>query len=393
MARGNIRDGDDDEGPQHRHFYWSLKDIPRVEGHEGEQPFLHLMEFEDYLVASGVSIEPKEVRGNMVQPDYKDIINKFKASLKNKARIWFSMYIEKRVANLHSADGWEIVKSKFLTYFNPLGSTKEQQIQAWKEMAWKPEKEKLTDFVFRFSQLAHELGYSDKQQISHFVLCIPRGLYLYLRGAQTIPDAVENLRKGIALGGLDIFNSNPTLVQDDRKLTSSYVTIKENKTQFTTDTLRAVKEPIQDSMYNINRILGGIIGEIGDRLANVIETSSKDRDRDRTSSRSRDRDARRDNLTDNYMDRDRGKYNSRNGKRKHQRSGTGQRNFDNIEFCNYCDITGHTTHRCYKLTDYLKRKGKKIISHDEEEVQELAQAVQNLSLKLNSLKAETSTNY
>ena len=95
-------------------------------------------------------------------------------------------------------------------------------------------------------------------------------------------------------------------------------------------------------------------------------------------------------------DRDRGKYNSRNernGRRKHQRSGTGQRNFDNIEFCNYCNITGHTTHRCYKLTDYLNRKGKKIISHDEEEVQELAQAVQNLSLKLNSLKVRTSTNY
>ena len=29
-------------------------------------------------------------------------------------------------------------------------------------MVWKPEKEKLTDFVFRFSQLANELGYSDE---------------------------------------------------------------------------------------------------------------------------------------------------------------------------------------------------------------------------------------
>ena len=66
---------------------------------------------------------------------------------------------------------------------------------------------------------------------------------------------------------------------------------------------------------------------------------------------------------------------------------------DNIEFCNYCNITGRTTHRCYKLTDYLSRKGKKIISHDEEEVQQLAQALQNLSLKLNSLKVRTSTNY
>ena len=139
MVRGNARDDDDDDNEvsHHRHFYWSLKDIPRFEG-QGEQPFLHSMEFEYYLVASGLSIEPKEVRGNTVQPDYKDIINKFKASLKNNARIWFSMYIEKRVPNLHSADGWETIKSKFLTYFNPLGSTKEQQIKAWKEMIWKP---------------------------------------------------------------------------------------------------------------------------------------------------------------------------------------------------------------------------------------------------------------
>ena len=412
MTRGNIRGDNDDEMSQHRLFLWSLKDLPRFEGREGEKPFLHLMEFEDYLVASGVSMEPNEVRGNEVQPDCKDIINKFKASLKNNARIWFSMYIEKRVANLHSADGWDVVKNKFLTYFNPLGSTKEQQIQAWKEMVWKPEKEKLTDFVFRFSQLANELGYSEEQQMSHFMLCIPRGLYLYLRGARTIPDVVENLRRGIALGGLDIFNSNPTLVQDDRKPAVPFLVMKENRIKSsTTDQLRVVKETIQDSMNNNKKIIGGIIDEIGDRLANVVETASRIRDRDRSPnrsrsrnnlrddnrnrSRSRDRYNSRDHPTNNYRDRDRGKSSPRNertGRRKQQRSRTGHRNFDNNEFCNFCSIAGHITHRCYKLTDYLKGKGKKIISHGEEEVQELAQAVQNLSLKLNSLKAKTSTN-
>ena len=78
------------------------------------------MEFEDYLVASGMIIEPEEDGGQRVQPDYRDIINKFKASLKNNARVWFSMYIEKRVPNLHSADGWKAIKSKFLTFFNPM---------------------------------------------------------------------------------------------------------------------------------------------------------------------------------------------------------------------------------------------------------------------------------
>ena len=117
------------------------------------------------------------------------------------------MYIEGRIADLYSDAGWKTTKSKFLPYFNTIGSTKEQQIKAWKELKWKPEEEELIDFVFRFSQLAQELSYTDDQQISHFVLCIPRGLYLYLEGAKTVSDAIENLRKGIALGGLDSFNS------------------------------------------------------------------------------------------------------------------------------------------------------------------------------------------
>ena len=131
MPRGNRGqrndDGSDDERQDQRNQYWSLRDIPKFEG-EGEQPFSHLMEFEDYLVASGVTIEDEEDNPR-AQPDYRDIINKFKASLKNNARVWYSLYIEKRVPQLHSAEGWKAVKSKFLTYFNPIGSTKEQQIK------------------------------------------------------------------------------------------------------------------------------------------------------------------------------------------------------------------------------------------------------------------------
>ena len=89
-------------------------------------------------------------------------------------------------------------------------------------------------------------------------------LIAYLKGAQTIPDAVENLSKGIALGGLDAFNSILRIIQDDSKPTPSIMTMKENNTQFTTeDTLRAVKESIQDSMYDNNKTLGRLLDEIG----------------------------------------------------------------------------------------------------------------------------------
>ena len=128
MPRGNRGqrndDGSDDERQDQRNQYWSLRDIPKFEG-KGEQPFSHLMAFEDYLVASGVTID-EDVDDPRVQPDYRDIINKFNASLKNNSRVWYSMSTDKRVPQLHSVEGWKTVKSKFLTHFNPLGSTKEQ---------------------------------------------------------------------------------------------------------------------------------------------------------------------------------------------------------------------------------------------------------------------------
>ena len=56
------------------------------------------MEFEDYLIASGVRMETEEDdNGRRIDVDYKDIINKFRASLKNNARIWYSMFIEGRI--------------------------------------------------------------------------------------------------------------------------------------------------------------------------------------------------------------------------------------------------------------------------------------------------------
>ena len=103
-----------------------------------------------------------------------------------------------------------------------------------------------------------------------------------------------------------------------------------------------------------------------------------------------DRRDSRDNSRDRGRGRDRS--NSREGRRNQPRSGSGQRYFDRNDFCNYCNRTGHATHRCFRLGNYLKKKGKRIVLHDDDDVQEIAQAVQDLNTKLNSLKVSTSTN-
>ena len=311
------------------------------------------------------------------------------------------MHIDGRIPDLYSEAGWKAIKSRFLTYFNPIGSTKEQQIKAWKELKWKPEEEKLTDFVFRFSQLAHELSYTDDQQISHFVLCIPRGLFLYLEGAKTVPDAVENLRKGIALGGLDTFNFASEMV-DDRKPVVPFMAVKEHRKQLNTeDTIKVVKESIQDSIYENNKTMMRLLDKIGGRITNVVEdfqkkqSSRNSRDRYRIRSNSRDR----DNSGDSYRNRsrDRGRSHSRENRNNQQRfriqsTGSGQRYYDREDICDYCNRTGHSTHECFKLENYLKKQGKRIVLHDSDDLQDIAQAVQDLNTKINSMKLNSSKN-
>ena len=190
-------------------------------------------------------------------------------------------------------------------------------------MLWKPEEEKLTDFVFRFSQLAFELCYSDEQQISHFVLCIPKGPYFYLKDAKTVPDAVENLRKGIALGGLDTFSSVPTIVHHNSKPKR-----KENIIEFITkDTLRTVKETIEDSRYeNLVRLFD----KMGNRLANVVDVvedfqrkqSSRNGNRERSDSRERD------HSRDNYKNRNKDRRDSRDYNRNRSRDDSREREID-----------------------------------------------------------------
>ena len=192
--------------------------------------------------------------------------------------------------------------------------------------------------------------------------------------------------------------------------------VKEYRPKVTTeDTLRVVTESIQETVYENNRSMMKQLNKIGDRLANVVEdfqkkqssrnrdrSNSRDRDdsrdryrnknRSRNRSRDRSRDRCRDRRDSRNNSRDRGRSNSREGRNNQQRSGSGQRYFDKKDFCEYCNRTGHPAHRCFKLENYLKRQGKRIVLHDDDDVQDIAQAVQDLNTKLNSLKLSSTNN-
>ena len=82
----------------------------------------------------------------------KDVVSKFKASLKGKPRLWYEMQYPTSDDEPKTVQTYKKMLSLFTTEHNPIGSTIEQQTMAWKNMKWDPTKERLDDFVYMCAQ-------------------------------------------------------------------------------------------------------------------------------------------------------------------------------------------------------------------------------------------------
>ena len=85
-----------------------------------------------------------------------------------------------------------------------MGNTKEQPTMAWKTLNQNPTQEKLDDFVYKFRRIGQELGITEKEQLQYFKCSVPPHLYLYHKDATTIKEAMENIKKACALGGVSV---------------------------------------------------------------------------------------------------------------------------------------------------------------------------------------------
>ena len=87
-GRGSRIDGDNQDDWSLR---YSIRDIPTFDGKEDSMPHIHMIEFGDFLVntVSEINDLPKEPQ---VRAVIKDVISKFKASLKGKPRLWNAVF-------------------------------------------------------------------------------------------------------------------------------------------------------------------------------------------------------------------------------------------------------------------------------------------------------------
>ena len=354
-----------------RSLRYSMRDIPTYDGKGDAMPHTHLIEFEDFLVNTGSEInelpqfdEPQPVDAAHYQGVIKDVVSKFKASLKGKPRLWFEMQYPTVDDEPKTVQGYRQMLSAFTTEHNPIGSTREQQIMAWKNLKWDPSKEKLDDFVYRFRRVSKELGYNADANLEVFSCCVPSHLYLYLKGATSIKEAMENIKRACALGGVSA--QGPTMIETQTAPVVPFMQMNDRPSLRTVSFKNEVAHIAPDK----NDIMIDMLAKISEKLDT---SASKSRSRNRERRDSRDRGSRYDRSTSydrsSSYDRSQSRERSNSRDRSRDRSGRSKgRNQSSRErrnnsgtssslYCEHCKMTNHDITHCFKLQKTLKKKG------------------------------------
>ena len=354
-----------------RSLRYSMRDIPTYDGKGDAMPHTHLIEFEDFLVNTGSEInelpqfdEPQPVDAAHYQGVIKDVVSKFKASLKGKPRLWFEMQYPTVDDEPKTVQGYKQMLSAFTTEHNPIGSTREQQIMAWKNLKWDPSKEKLDDFVYRFRRVAKELGYNADANLEVFSCCVPSHLYLYLKGATSVKEAMENIKRACALGGVSA--QGPTMIETQTAPVVPFMQMNDRPGLRTVSFKNEVAHIAPDK----NDIMIDMLAKISEKLdTSASKSRSRNRERrdsrgrgsrydrstsyDRSSSYDRSQSRERSNSRDRSRDRS-GRSKGRNQSSRERRNNSGT---SSGLYCEHCKMTNHDITHCFKLQKTLKKKG------------------------------------
>ena len=360
-----------------RSLSYSIRYIPTFDGNGDSLPQMHMLEFSDFLDNTGSEFrdlpqEPQADDREYHMAVIKDVVSKFKVSLKGKPRLWFEMQYPTSADEPKTKEAYEKMVASFITEHNPIGSTKEQQTMAWKTLNWNPAQERLDDFVYKF-RIGQELRITENEQLEYFKCSVPPHLYLYHKDATTIKEAMENIKRACALGGVSVVapvdtrttESAPFMQMTDSQ-DSRNEPRKSDHVKFTGLKFQGKVEYIDEMLNKLDRML--------EQQDKVLRKYSKDRHR-RSSRDSRDsrdnRDSRNSRDSRSYRSdsdssseddryRSRSRDESRSRSRSRGRSG---------KPCTYCHKPNHDFSHCYKLARELRKlcTGEKRKKGDKEE--------------------------
>ena len=351
---------------------YSIRDIPTIDGKGDSLPHTHMMEFGDFLANTGseISYLPQEPRADDREHHMavvKDVVNKFKVFLKGKPRLWFEMQYPTSADEPKTKEAYEKMIASFITEHNTIGSTREQQIMAWKTLNWDPVQERLDDFVYRLRRIGQELGKTADKQLDYFKCSVPQHLYLYHKDTITIKEAMENIKRACALGGV------PVVAPVDTRTTQSVPFMQMTDSQDSKNVPRNRDEvkisgfQFQGKIVYLDDCVTKIVEMFEKNNKRLIEEIKASRDnRDSRDSRSSRDSSRRGYKSDSDSGSEDDRYRSRSRDDSRSRSRSRGRSGNP---CTYCHKPNHDFSHCYKLARELRKlcTGEKRNKGDKEE--------------------------
>ena len=349
------RNSQDDRSRSH-----SIRDIPTFDGNGDSLPHIHMLEFSDFLDNIGSEFrylpqEPQADDREYHMRGIKDVVSNFKVSLKGKPRLWFEMQYPTSANEPKTKEAYEKMVASFITEHNPIGSTKEQLTMAWKTLNWNPTQERLDDFVYKFRRTGQELGITENEQLQYFKCSVPPHLYLYHKDATTIKEAMENIKRTCAEGGVSVVapvETRTTQSAPFMQITDSQDSRNEPRKS---DYVKLAGLKFQGKVDYIDEMLNKLDKMLDQKIK---ERGSKDRHR-RSSRDSRDnrdsknsRDSRRSYRSDSDSSSEDDRYRSRSRDSSRSRSGSRGRTIKN---CTYCHKPNHDWSHCYRYPKDIKK--------------------------------------
>ena len=199
---------------------------------------------------------------------------------------------------------------------------------------------RLDDFVYKFRRIAKELGYDADENLEVFNCCVPFHLYIYLRGATIIKEAMENIKRAYALGG-DSVQATPAPVETRTTPTVPFMQMTDRQDPRTV--------PKSKDIFKIT----ALEIKVDQRLTRAVEKSVAKQSR-RISRDSRDN-TRRSHIGDSDSDSEDDSYHRyRSRSRDNSRSRSRSRGRSS-KTCIYCHKPNHDLTHCYKLVKELKK--------------------------------------
>ena len=117
----------------------------------------------------------------------------FKTSLNGPARNWYEFNIAGQVEGNTLAE-WEEIKKRFLKYYNPAGSTIEQQISTLDTHKWQPLLETIDQFAYKFG-LMFKTDFGKHYTVAMFKKSLPNEYRERLMGVNSFTDVIQRVKE------------------------------------------------------------------------------------------------------------------------------------------------------------------------------------------------------